>query len=35
MLSKTAFDDIIKQLKFNPNIDLFVAKLDKPKPKFV
>ena len=35
MLSKTAFDDIIKQLEFKPDIDLFASSLNKRIPKFV
>ena len=35
MLSKTVFDDIIKQLEFKPDIDLFASRLNKQIPKFV
>ena len=35
ILSKTVFDDIIKQLKFKPDIYLFVSRLNKQIPKFV
>ena len=35
MLSKAVFDDIIKQLEFKPDIDLFASRLNKQIPKFV
>ena len=35
ILSKTVFDDIIKQLEFKPDIDLFASRLNKQIPEFV
>ena len=35
MPSKTVFDDIMKQLEFKPDIDLFASRLNRQIPKFV
>ena len=35
MLSKTAFDDIINQIEFKLDIDLFASRINKKIPKFV
>ena len=35
MLSKTVFDDIIKQLEFKPDTDSFASSLNKQIPTFV